>query len=42
MMSEMGGFRFNAMSDSVRELYQWYQEHADMIDIRQLTFDDSE
>lgn len=42
MISEMGGFHFCAMSESVRKLYQWYQEHADLIDTRQLTFDDSE
>jgi hypothetical protein len=38
----MGGFPFRSMSDCVRELYRWYQEHATLIDAQQLTFDDSE
>jgi GDP-L-fucose synthase len=42
MTAEMGGFTFRAMSDCVRELYRWYQEHANQIDAKQLTFDDSE
>ena len=40
MLNEIGGFRFRAMSDCVGELYQWYQEHADIISVDQLTFDD--
>jgi GDP-L-fucose synthase len=42
MMAELGGFPFRAMSDCVRELYRWYQEHANLLDVKQLTFDDSE
>jgi UDP-glucose 4-epimerase len=42
MLEEMGGFRYRAMSDCIRELYQWYEENADCIDVRLLTFDDSE
>jgi GDP-L-fucose synthase len=42
LMGEIGGFHFHAMSDSVRELYGWYRDHADLIDTRLLTFDDSE
>jgi nucleoside-diphosphate-sugar epimerase len=42
MLDEMGGFPFRSMSDCVRELYRWYQEHATLIDAQQLTFDDSE
>jgi hypothetical protein len=42
MIDEMGGFPFRAMSDCVSELYRWYQEHANLIDAKQLTFDDSE
>jgi len=42
MMAEVSGFHFRAMSDCVRELYEWYKAHANLIDVRQLTFDDSE
>ena len=42
MLEEMGGFRFRLMSDCIRELYQWYEEHADCIDVDQLKFDESE
>ena len=42
MLSEIGGFRFRQMSACIRELYQWYQAHADGIGLEQLTFDDSE
>ena len=42
MLDEIGGFRFRAMSDCVRELYQWYEENADTISVDQLTFDESE
>jgi nucleoside-diphosphate-sugar epimerase len=42
MLEEMGGFPFRAMSDSIRELYQWYEENADRIGMDQLTFDESE
>ena len=42
MISEMGGFAFREMSDCVSELYGWYKKHANEIDPRQLTFDDSE
>ena len=40
MLNEIGGYRFRAMSDCVGELYHWYQEHADIISVDQLTFDD--
>ena len=42
MMAEVSGFHFRAMSDCVRELYEWYKAHANLIDVQQLTFDDSE
>ncbi len=42
MLEEIGGFPFRAMSDSIRELYQWYEENADRIGMDQLTFDESE
>jgi GDP-L-fucose synthase len=42
MLSEIGGFRFRETSACIRELYQWYQAHADGIGVDQLTFDDSE
>jgi UDP-glucose 4-epimerase len=42
MMNEIGSFHFKEINDCVRELYQWYQTHADDIDVAQLTFDDSE
>ena len=42
MLEEIGGFRFRAMSDCIRELYQWYEENADRIGMDQLTFDESE
>ena len=42
MLEEIGGFRFRAMSDCIRELYQWYEENADCIGVDQLKFDESE
>jgi len=42
MLEEIGGFRFRGMSDCIRELYQWYEAHADSIGVDQLTFDESE
>lgn len=39
MMEEMGSFRFREISDSIRELYQWYLEHAEDIDSSKLEFD---
>jgi UDP-glucose 4-epimerase len=40
MMDEIGPFRFREMSDCVSELYQWYQTHADRIDVGRLKFDE--
>jgi UDP-glucose 4-epimerase len=42
MLEEMGGFRFRGVGDCIRELYQWYEAHADLIGVDQLKFDDSE
>lgn len=42
MMAEIGNFQFRPMSDCLGELYQWYKEHQNLIDIQQLKFDDSE
>jgi UDP-glucose 4-epimerase len=42
MLDEMGGFHFRGMSESIRELYQWYEKNADRIGVDQLTFDESE
>jgi GDP-L-fucose synthase len=40
MLNEIGNFRFRAMNDCIRELYQWYKEHENEIDIEQLKFDE--
>jgi UDP-glucose 4-epimerase len=40
MLDELGGFRFREMSDCIRELYEWYKAHAEIIDVKQLTFDE--
>lgn len=42
MLNEIGSFPFREMSDCVHELYRWYEQHADSINVEQLTFDDSE
>ena len=42
MMDELGGFAFRPMHDCVQELYDWYEQQADTIDVQQLKFDDSE
>jgi UDP-glucose 4-epimerase len=42
MMNEIGGFRFRDMSACVGELYKWYKTNAEIIDAKQLTFDESE
>jgi UDP-glucose 4-epimerase len=41
MLDELGSFRFREMSDCVRELYDWYQAHAAILDEKQLSFDES-
>jgi GDP-L-fucose synthase len=42
LLDEIGGFHFRAMSDCIRELYRWYEENADCIDVDQLKFDEPE
>jgi GDP-L-fucose synthase len=39
MLTEMGGYQFWALRDSVRDLYAWYQQQ-DGIDIESLKFDE--
>jgi GDP-L-fucose synthase len=42
MLSEISGSCLRPMSACIRELYQWYEAHADQLGVEQLTFDDSE
>jgi GDP-L-fucose synthase len=42
MLSETGGSWRRQMSACIRELYRWYEAHADQFGVEQLTFDDSE
>jgi GDP-L-fucose synthase len=42
MLSEIGGSCMRQMNACIRELYQWYEAHADQFGVEQLTFDDSE
>ncbi len=39
MLSEMGGFSFRPIEDSIRDLYQWYESHQEEIDPALLRFD---
>ena len=39
MLTEMGGYQFWDLQDSIRDLYAWYQQH-DGIDVESLKFDE--
>ncbi|HUI41527.1 MAG TPA: NAD(P)-dependent oxidoreductase [Terriglobia bacterium] len=39
LLADMGGFTFTALTESVGELYRWYEEHKEEIDPAQLRFD---
>jgi GDP-L-fucose synthase len=39
MLAEMGGFRFADLTQSIRELYHWYETHKSEIDPALLRFD---
>jgi nucleoside-diphosphate-sugar epimerase len=41
MLTEMGGYQFWDLQDSIRDLYAWYQQH-DGIDIESLRFDEKD
>ncbi len=38
LMEELTGFEYTPIEDSVRQLYQWYLEHEDEIDLFQLLY----
>lgn len=39
MLDEIGDYKFHEMRQCVRELYEWYDAHANRIDAAQLKFD---
>lgn len=39
LMNELRDFQFREIDDSIRSLYQWYEERKDQIDPRRLDFD---
>jgi UDP-glucose 4-epimerase len=41
MLTEMGGYQFWDLQDSIRDLYAWYQRHEG-IDVESLRFDEKE
>jgi UDP-glucose 4-epimerase len=40
MLADMGGFRFTPLTQSIGELYRWYEAHRSEIDPDRLRFDD--
>jgi UDP-glucose 4-epimerase len=41
MLTEMGGYQFWDLQDSIRDLYAWYQQH-EKIDVESLKFDEKD
>ena len=40
LLAEMHGLRFTDLTQSIRELYRWYEAHRGDIDLAHLRFDD--